>query len=178
VATTFVNQAGHTDSAGDYSWLWALLFGVFYFMFKGVWRHVAIQVALIVVAYALIGEPATLLVLVLWVAYAVMARGIVEAALCRRGYKPANAAPPVGTSSSPPIANEAWAKALAECESPQRDAGLWARTFAQSAGDENKAKAAYVTERAKLLAAAADPRAGQLGSSGDWQMQSTTARNE
>lgn len=48
--------------------------------------------------------------------------------------------------------NDIWAKALTEAESPDlRDAGLWARCFAESNGDEAKAKAAYV--KAKVDAA-------------------------
>lgn len=46
------------------------------------------------------------------------------------------------------MANEDWAKALAEVEDPkQRDIGLWARCFAESGGDESKAKAEYVKQR-------------------------------
>ena len=43
--------------------------------------------------------------------------------------------------------NEAWASALAEVESEGRDAGLWARCFAESNGDESKSKAIYVKAR-------------------------------
>ncbi len=44
--------------------------------------------------------------------------------------------------------NDQWAKALDEAESPERrDKGLWARCFAESGGDEPKAKAAYVSAK-------------------------------
>lgn len=47
--------------------------------------------------------------------------------------------------------NELWAKALAEAESPERDAGLWARCYAESSGDEGRAKAAYIRKRVEEL---------------------------
>lgn len=44
--------------------------------------------------------------------------------------------------------NDQWAKALDEAESPAlRDKGLWARCFAESGGDESKARAAYVSAK-------------------------------
>lgn len=60
--------------------------------------------------------------------------------------------------------NDAWADALDEAESPERrDKGLWAKCFAESGGDESKAKAAYVSAKvagrtAQPAAAAAEPR--------------------
>ena len=44
--------------------------------------------------------------------------------------------------------NDIWARALIEAENPQeRDAGLWARCFAEAGGDEGRAKAAYIKNR-------------------------------
>lgn len=40
-----------------------------------------------------------------------------------------------------------WAKAMQEVEGSARRAGLWARVFSMSEGDENKAKAAYIGQR-------------------------------
>lgn len=31
------------DANGALSWLWVLLFGSFYFMFKGIWKHAIIS---------------------------------------------------------------------------------------------------------------------------------------
>lgn len=48
-----------------------------------------------------------------------------------------------------------WAEALNEAENPEmRNGGLWARSFAQADGDENKAKAAYIRSRVQELEAA------------------------
>ena len=43
---------------------------------------------------------------------------------------------------------QVWALALAEFDGPSRRAGLWAKCFAQSEGDESRAKAMYLRERA------------------------------
>lgn len=43
---------------------------------------------------------------------------------------------------------DVWAQAMAESENPDaRDAGLWARCFAENGGDESKARAAYVNAK-------------------------------
>lgn len=63
------------------------------------------------------------------------------------------------------MANEDWASALAEAENPQtRDAGLWARSFAESNGDEGKAKATYVKARMGLDTSPS-PAAGPVSTS-------------
>jgi hypothetical protein len=48
---TFKNPAnGYTEEAsGPFSWLWCLLFGVFYFAVKGNWKHVFIGLILAVI---------------------------------------------------------------------------------------------------------------------------------
>ena len=45
-----------------------------------------------------------------------------------------------------------YAQAAAELESDNRDEGLWAKCFAESDGDENKAKAQYLKIRVKRSA--------------------------
>lgn len=45
-----------------------------------------------------------------------------------------------------------FAAAMAEAEGGERDAGLWARAFAESEGDPVRTKARYVKERAQQLA--------------------------
>lgn len=51
-------------------------------------------------------------------------------------------------SGNHPPGNEAYATALAEIEEGRLDKGIWARSFAESGGDESKAKAAYIKVRA------------------------------
>jgi hypothetical protein len=47
-----------------------------------------------------------------------------------------------------------WAAAMAEIESGQRRPGIWAKAFAESDGDETKAKVAYLKARVAQLTAA------------------------
>lgn len=47
--------------------------------------------------------------------------------------------------------NEAYAAALAEIEEGRLDKGAWARAFAESVGDESKAKALYIKARAESI---------------------------
>jgi len=61
-------------------------------------------------------------------------------------------------SSSTPISHagpaseeDHWATAMAELETGQRRPGLWAKAFAESEGDETKAKVAYLKSRVQQL---------------------------
>lgn len=47
--------------------------------------------------------------------------------------------------------NDAYAAALAEIEEGRLDKGVWARSFAESGGDESKAKALYIKARAESI---------------------------
>jgi hypothetical protein len=41
---TFKNKSnGHTEQISMVTFLWAFLFGPFYFVFKGIWRHAVIS---------------------------------------------------------------------------------------------------------------------------------------
>lgn len=56
------------------------------------------------------------------------------------------------------MTQNAWAEALQECEDPsKRDANLWAQCFAESDGDESKAKAAYVKTKVGGLSKEQEP---------------------
>ena len=40
----FKNKSnGHIEEISGVTWLWAFLFGPFYFMFKGIWKHAVIS---------------------------------------------------------------------------------------------------------------------------------------
>jgi len=47
--------------------------------------------------------------------------------------------------------NDAYAEALAEIEEHRLNKGVWARSFAESGGDESKAKALYIKARASAI---------------------------
>ena len=69
------------------------------------------------------------------------------------------------------MSNQDWAAALAEAENPEsRDAGLWARCFAEADGDEGKAKAAYVKAKVGSAASpvAAPENAGAVRKDRGW----------
>lgn len=55
-----------------------------------------------------------------------------------------------------------WASALTEFESKQRRAGLWAKSFAQAAGNEAQAKASYLKQRVAELEAQQQQQAALL----------------
>ncbi len=57
----------------------------------------------------------------------------------------------VSTSSKSSAPNNAYAAALAEIEEARLDKGTWARSFAESGGDESKAKALYIKARAEAI---------------------------
>lgn len=50
-----------------------------------------------------------------------------------------------------PASNDAYAEALAEIEEGRLDKGTWARSFAESGGDESKAKALYIKARVAAI---------------------------
>jgi len=54
-----------------------------------------------------------------------------------------------------------WATAMTEVETGQRRAGIWAKAFAESDGDETKAKVAYLKARVQQLTDAANALAAQ-----------------
>ncbi|MEO8118023.1 MAG: hypothetical protein ABI606_01715 [Rhodoferax sp.] len=69
----------------------ALLFGLFFFAYKGIWRHFIIQLLLVVIFFASFGAPGTMFAMVMWIAYAVMAQGIVAANYLRNGWRESGA---------------------------------------------------------------------------------------
>lgn len=101
---------GHRESA-DLAWLFAFLFGFFYFAVKGLWTHVVIQLAAIVLLLAAFGPPGTMFVLLMWLAYAFAAPSILRSAYLRRGWHE------VGAAASPP-ATEATAAVSAAVSPP------------------------------------------------------------
>lgn len=49
------------------------------------------------------------------------------------------------------VGNAAYEAAAAELDSDAKDKGLWARHYAASKGDEQKARAAYIRDRARMI---------------------------
>jgi hypothetical protein len=65
---------------------------------------------------------------------------------------PAQQLKPVIQGSTDAPEDQHWAAALAELESGGRQPGLWARCFAEAQGNEQIARAKYLTARARQLA--------------------------
>lgn len=84
---SFTNPAnGHVEQVDSGTTVRSLLFGIFYFAAKGIWRHVFIQMTLIVVFFATLGPPGTLLAIAMWIGYALGAQSIVAEDYLRRGW--------------------------------------------------------------------------------------------
>jgi len=91
MASYFENPAnGYREKAtGGWTWLWALLFGPFYFLYKGAWPHAVVSFVLTIVIFS--GTTKYLIVeLVMWsavaVVYAVAAYPIVRKTYRRAGW--------------------------------------------------------------------------------------------
>lgn len=85
---TFENPAnGYREEAGGLIWLWALLFGLFYFLVKGLWTHAAIQTVLIIGSAAALGPAGIPVMFLVWIGYTFAAPGIVRARYQRLGWR-------------------------------------------------------------------------------------------
>jgi hypothetical protein len=73
-------QNGHIEEASGLAWLWVLLFGCFYFMFKGIWIHAIIS---FVVAIITVGLS--------WLVYPFFANSIVTKHYLNNGWIPVGA---------------------------------------------------------------------------------------
>ena len=76
---------GHVDSK-SYPWLWTLLFGGLYFVASGLWAHVVIWLVLAIGLYSAMGPPATLLMVIVNLLYAVFAGEIVTNSYLKKGW--------------------------------------------------------------------------------------------
>ena len=89
----FQNPAnGYVERAtSGWTWLWALLFGPFFFLYKGAWPHVLVYVgALVWAGSSRRLSIADLIATVVWIAYAVAAAAIVRTRYRQRGWRETN----------------------------------------------------------------------------------------
>ena len=81
----FKNPANGHVEAPNYIFLWAFLFGFFYFAVKGIWPHAVI---VLVVGVAAGAASAGIGLWVFWFVYAFFAKGIVRNSYLKRdGWK-------------------------------------------------------------------------------------------
>lgn len=82
----FKNPAnGHIETRSMPA-LWTLLFGGLYFIAVGVWGPLIIWFILAVFLFAAMGAPATMLMLVVNVVYALLSPGLVRSSYLRKGW--------------------------------------------------------------------------------------------
>ena len=98
----------------------------------------------------------SLLLIAIWVAYLHRSRRVrvtfENCVLVESSQTPADSDDRTIIRKMEPMAavNNAYAASMAEIEEGRLDKGVWARAFAESDGDESKAKAAYIRARVKL----------------------------
>jgi len=88
---------GYREEVSPLTWLWVLLFGWVYMLVKGLWGHVALQVALIFGAALLSGGPGAFIGIPLWLVYVFAAKGILERRYLRRGWKQIDVDDPIAS---------------------------------------------------------------------------------
>jgi hypothetical protein len=78
---TFRNPTNGYIESASVPFLWCLIFGVFYFAVKGIWRHALISAFAAMCTFGLA-----------WLVYPFFAKGIVAASYGRRGWERLDAA--------------------------------------------------------------------------------------
>lgn len=163
MARAFKNPLnGHIETTSASAPVAVLLIGPIYLLFRGLWAHVLVWLAVVIGAGIITQGPGSLFAgLVLSVIYAFMINGIIASSYLRKGWSEVPApgvaafADPTAAPGQDPAVPEpseaAWTIALDEYEAGKKSQGLWAKCFAQAAGDEQKAKASYLEARAREL---------------------------
>jgi hypothetical protein len=78
---------GYTEEVGC-AFLWCFLFGIFYFMVKRQWAHVAVLAMLIVLSILTYGIALPFLLVIMLFVYPFFAKGIVRRSYLRKGWIP------------------------------------------------------------------------------------------
>jgi hypothetical protein len=103
MARVFENVSnGQREMVDASACLFAFLFGMIYFAFKGLWRHVAIQGIVIFVSVLALGPPGFMIVMLMWVIYAGMAPSVIAVNFLREGWKEVAEDAPVGAAKMVP----------------------------------------------------------------------------
>lgn len=78
---------GYRERVSFLDFIWALIFGIFFFSFKGIWNHVFIQIILVGLVSLVNPIMGFIFGLLLWLAYAILAPFIVSKNYLRKGWK-------------------------------------------------------------------------------------------
>ncbi|MCE5182358.1 MAG: hypothetical protein LLG15_11200 [Betaproteobacteria bacterium] len=96
----FKNPAnGHTEDCSA-PWLWVLFFGALYLLVAGLWAHVIIYLLIGIVSFASMGPPATVIMILVNLIYAMFAGQIVRNSYMRKGWIEVTHKPITSTSTS------------------------------------------------------------------------------
>lgn len=88
MATTYRNPSnGYAESVSGLSVLWAMLFGMFWWMVKGLWPHALIQFVLALALIGTMGPAGIMLVWIVQFAYAFAAPSALGKAYLRKGWR-------------------------------------------------------------------------------------------
>lgn len=86
--TTFEHPLnGHREEVTPAAGVLAFLFGWFYFVAKGLWPHVLLQLLIVLAAAALTGGPGVIIAIPLWVGYALATPSLLRARYLRAGWR-------------------------------------------------------------------------------------------
>lgn len=95
---SFTNPAnGHTEVVSQMSMLWALLFGPLYYLLCGLWAPCALFALVAGGIWSAMGPPGTLLVMPVWVAFALLTVSLRRKSYLRRGWIPSGARETAGS---------------------------------------------------------------------------------
>jgi len=86
---TFRNPAnGHTEQVSTESWLYVVIFGAFYLMYRGLWAHFLIWIAVVSVLTAVTGGPGIIIALpIVTIGYGLSIQGILAKSYLRKGWE-------------------------------------------------------------------------------------------
>lgn len=116
----FMNpQNGYVEEVSDASWLWCLLFGGFYFAFKGIWIHFVIGIGAALLTWG-----------ISWLIYPIFARSIIIAHYQKSGWQevPENEIPNRTSSATESIEDlEPWRKREKTPKQPIENLEPWRR---------------------------------------------------
>ena len=84
-ALKFYNPANNAEEEISKAWVWCLLFGPFYFAYKGVWPHAILSLFIAVVTGG-----------ISWLVYPFFTQRVMEKYYLHNGWQRAGSKPPIG----------------------------------------------------------------------------------
>lgn len=88
--TTYINPQNQFEERADLPWLWTLLFGSFYFAYKGVWIHAAVSLVLAIITSG-----------ISWLIYPLFANAIVHKHYMHKGWNQKGQVAPANQNEAP-----------------------------------------------------------------------------